>query len=217
MVPISDEALYMLDRMNSTAQKYGLGTLIRNAETLMEGDTVALDDGYILVGQAGTDLAGAVLMSGDATISNAGVLTIGAGKVLETMLKVQGTTGLHASRIAVAQYSFATHGGAVSPITLGVTLPDKAVILRSWIEVLTAFTSTGNNGTIAFHAQAANDILSAVDADTLITGFNDGVSTGVAANMKKCTAARLITATIGTNALLSGKANVYVEYIVAPA
>jgi hypothetical protein len=120
--------------------------------------------------------------------------------------------------VVKATYDFAVLGGAVGSVSLlgpdgkVVTLPDDAIITQAYIEVLTAMTSTGNNGTIALKAQSAGDLLAAVDADTL-SGIVAGIPVGSAATMIKLTAARTLMATIATNALLSGKFDLFVEYV----
>jgi hypothetical protein len=115
-------------------------------------------------------------------------------------------------------YDFAVQAGAVGVVNLldedgqPFTLPNKAIIKQVWIDILTAFTSTGNNGTIALTANASGDLLAAVDADTL-SGIVPGIPTGAAAAMVKCTAARTLKLAIATNAILTGKADVFVEYV----
>ena len=92
---ITTEEKYILNRMNAKAFKTQLGTLIESAESaggsLTEGSVfignssniaAELDcsgDTKILIGNATTLTS--VAMSGDATLSNTGVLTIGAGKI----------------------------------------------------------------------------------------------------------------------------------------
>lgn len=66
------------NRMNSIAFKYSLGTLIKQA--LGSASGVALPSGQVYVGN-GSGVATAVTLSGDVTMSNAGVTAIGAGKV----------------------------------------------------------------------------------------------------------------------------------------
>ncbi len=118
-------------------------------------------------------------------------------------------------------YDFAQRGGAVGTNLIlvdddghPVVIPDNAIITGGYIDVLTALTSTGNNGTIALQLNAANDILSAVDADT-ITGVAAIVPVSTAASAVKMTAERSLTLVIGTNALLTGKFNVFLEAVLS--
>jgi hypothetical protein len=118
------------------------------------------------------------------------------------------------------KYDFASQGGAVGTIALRdengdlATLPDNAIITQVYVDILTAFTSTGNNGTIALTANSSGDLLAAVDADTL-SGVSAGVPTGSAATMVKLTAARTITLAIATNAITAGAANFFVEWVLS--
>jgi hypothetical protein len=117
-------------------------------------------------------------------------------------------------------YDFATLGGATGTYLLKdengdvIQLPSKAIITQAYIDIITACVSTGNNGTIAVQANAANDLLSAVDADTL-SGVSAGVPVGTAATMVKLTAARNISLLIGTNPLTAGKFNFFVEWVLS--
>ncbi len=111
-------------------------------------------------------------------------------------------------------------GGAVGDHNLldedgnAVVLPAGAIITQVYIDIITAFTSTGNNGTIALNAESAGDLLAAVDADTL-SGVSAGVPVGTAATMVKTTAERTLVCTVATNAILTGKAHVFVDYVLS--
>lgn len=140
--------------------------------------------------------------------------------------------------LAVATYDFATLGGAVGAIGLGVYLPSKAIITKVWVDVVTTLTSpTTDAATIALHVQAANDIVSAIaisDAsnvwDAGIHGSKIGfpafandaaedtaleVAALFAATYLKLTAVREITATVAVEDLTAGKFNVFVEYVIS--
>lgn len=125
-----------------------------------------------------------------------------------------GVDGLTFKGLVRVDYDFAIHGGAVGAIPLGVTLPNKAVVTRGFGDIVTAFTSTAGTGTIALGLNTTTDLLAAVDADTLAAEF-ELIPTGTAANMKKATADREITLTVATNAILSGKAVFFLEYVIS--
>ena len=122
--------------------------------------------------------------------------------------------------VTKAVYDFAVQGGTVGAIELlddagdPVVMPDNAIVFQTTIDILTAFVSTGNNGTIALSLVGANDILSAVDADTL-SGVNDGVPDGSGAAMVKMTSALPLTLTFGTNNITAGKMNVFLFWILS--
>lgn len=118
--------------------------------------------------------------------------------------KVQAADALQHFGLVRAEYAFGTDGGTVGDIGLGQTLPDNSKVHYCNIEVTTALESAGGAGTIAIRAESANDILSAIDADTLTTGFNDGVPDWAAANMFKTSSAKQIIATVAVEDLTAG-------------
>lgn len=207
--------------------KTSLGEALDTMQTAIEaaagGTGSVLADGDILVGNV-SNVAAAVTMSGDATIDKTGALTIGAGTVDEAMLVVPSGDGLHAKRIAKATYSFAEHGGAVSTIGLGVTLPDNAIVVRTFYEVITTLTSNaGTDGaTISFDIPT-NDVAGLVAATAISAGgniwdagYHEGIQDGAAANFAvKTTAARELSVTIGVEAIdAAGIVDFFCEYVV---
>lgn len=121
---------------------------------------------------------------------------------------------------------------------LGVYLPPKAIIQRAWVDVITTFTTAGADaGTIAIHAQAADDIVAAVAVsaagdvwDAGIHGSKLGfpnlgadaahdsaleVAALFAGVMLKTTAERELTVTVAGQALTAGKMVVFVEYVMS--
>ena len=123
--------------------------------------------------------------------------------------------------VVKATYDFSVHGGAVGTINLDgvdgsdVIIPNGAIIVHGLIDIITAMTSTGDNGTIALNSNSAGDLKAAVDADTL-SGLVATIPVGSAATSIKMTADRTLTVTIATNAILSGKFDLYVQYYYAP-
>lgn len=117
------------------------------------------------------------------------------------------------------RYSFAVDGGAVGSILLKdengdlVKLPSGAIITQCYLDVITAFVSTSNDGTIAFTANSSGDLLAAVDADTK-SGITAGIPVGTAATMVKLTADRQILMEIATHAMTAGKADFYIEFVI---
>jgi hypothetical protein len=126
----------------------------------------------------------------------------------------QGADGLTVKGVLRVDYDFAVHGGGVGAIPLGVILPNKAVIAKAFGDIISALSSTAGTGTIALGCNTANDLLLAVDADTL-SGRFDLIPVGTVATMVKATAAREITLTVGTNAILGGKAVFFLEYVIS--
>jgi len=129
--------------------------------------------------------------------------------------------GLNIKRIARATYDFAVDGGAQGDIGLGETLPDNAVIVRAWYEVITTLESSTDAATIALTIPtddvagivAATAISAATDWDA---GNHEAIQDGTAANFaEKCTAAREITATIAVEDVTAGKFILFAEYVVS--
>jgi hypothetical protein len=125
--------------------------------------------------------------------------------------------GLNASRVARVTYDVAVDLGTVAPHALGVTLPAKAIIVRTWFYIVTQFTDAGA-GTVAIHCEDANNLYTATD----ITGMSVGATTAGAIDggaestfLGSIAAACEITATVATEAQTAGKLIFFVEYFVA--
>ena len=108
---------------------------------------------------------------------------------------------------------------------LGVTLPDDAIVLGGGLEILTTFTSTAggtDKATIALHIQGANDLITATaiesgtfwDAVAWKVIVPDALAAAGVATPIKLTAAREVTATVGTCALTGGKFVGWLYYVV---
>ena len=180
----------------------------------------ALTSANILVGSAG-NVATSVAVTGDVTISNAGVTAIGAGKVTEAMAVAPSTAGLGFVRFAHARYVFATDGGAIATITpaANATIPINAIILGGTCNVTTQLTS-GGAATISIGTSAGSST-TALKADTAVASYTVGqvvltpVFTG--ATYLKLTAAGQITITVSTATLTAGVMDIIVLYIVGLA
>jgi len=160
------------------------------------------------------DFAGGMEVAGVAVTSSAAELNLVDG------VSAPGADGLGLFRVARATYDFAEHGGAISSIGLGVTIPDNAIVCGGFVDVVTTATTAGADaGTMAIHVQSANDIVSAIAVSNGANPWDEGLhaivpkantpeSTGI-----KLTAAREITATIATQAFTAGKFVVYLYYL----
>lgn len=150
--------------------------------------------------------------------ASAGVSNIAAGAVVETDLIPQTADGLHAQRVARATFTFADGDLAVGAHGLGVTLPAKAIITRSYIHVTTQLVDSGTC-TLAISCEDANNIKTATDitgsaADALIEGQSTGA---ISAAVKAIAAACEITATVadgGSCVPSAGAGVVFVEYVI---
>lgn len=126
-----------------------------------------------------------------------------------------GVNGASFKVVATAIFDVAAQTGgeaAVADYPLGVIIPDNAIITLAYGDIITAFVSTSNDGTIALKAQSSADLLAAVDADTL-SGLIALIPVGTAATMIKMTAARELTLSVAVHKMTAGKAVFFVEYV----
>lgn len=145
-------------------------------------------------------------------------MQINAARLLRRIVSNDSADGLGIKKVAKATYDFAVNGGAISAIGLGVTIPAKAVITRAWVDVIQTLTSAGADaGTIALHAEGADDLVAAV-AISAATDWDEGIREGIpvdtAATSIKLTVARELTATIAVQVLTAGKFALVVEYVM---
>ncbi|CAB4149691.1 hypothetical protein UFOVP558_19 [uncultured Caudovirales phage] len=137
-----------------------------------------------------------------------------------------GGYGVYVQRLSVtfAQLNTATSGVALS---LGVALPDKAIIRQVYYNVRTTFADSGTAGdadtsTLSIGANTNVDLKAAVTiangANAWDAGIGAGIPVGTAATMVKTTAARNIKVvwTAGTGnatSLTAGAMDIFVEYV----
>lgn len=131
---------------------------------------------------------------------------------------VSGDVGLGGLRVARFVYDCGIAGNLpIGAHGTGITIPADAIIVGGFVDVNTAFTGDAN-ATLAIHVQAANDIISAaavsgapystIGRKAIVPKANTPESTSV-----KTTAAREITGTVATAALLTGKLTGYLYYV----
>lgn len=153
---------------------------------------------------------------------------IGEDKLADANFETNFTTGLLADGLGVlraARCKYDVSGGdsgTVAAHTLGVTIPSMGIVVGGYMDVVTLFTSTADTGTIAISVEGANDIQTAAATSgapwsttgrkAIVPKFNTPESTSV-----KTSQARLVTATVGTNAILTGKCYIVLFYVVSVA
>jgi hypothetical protein len=99
MTLLSAEKKAMFNRFfGHLAYKYRLGDLLDDALTVAAGELTAVGDGKILVGAASTGIATARTLSGDGTISNAGVFAIASDVIVNADVKT--TAAIAFSKLA---------------------------------------------------------------------------------------------------------------------
>jgi hypothetical protein len=125
-----------------------------------------------------------------------------------------------ALKVYVGEYDFAVDGGAISTIALRAgagsqgPIPNGAVVLGGYFEVLTAFT-TGTAATAALTVEAANDLQTATvvsGAPYSTTGQKSIVPAFTGATSVKTTAARSPSIVIATGTVTAGKLRLVLVY-----
>lgn len=144
------------------------GSLASNSWAIVDtstGGLPALADGDIWVGNA-SNVATAVAVSGDITLSNAGVAAIGAGKVLKAMLG----TGIKANFMTMfLDDSYTTTGGAAAEVipVVGAVAGDKVIVSlydngTANVSIVSAVAGT-DQITVTFSADPGNDTIIAYE------------------------------------------------------
>lgn len=153
--------------------------------------------------------------------------------------------GLSVTKVARAEFDTAgTDSSGVENTTiaahgLGVYLPDNAIVVRAWYDVITTFTSATDAGTLALKVQGANDLVSALaisDGSNIFdAGLHGTLTAGtttlteaapntrtqivhaadIVAGFIKLTAERELTVTVAVEALTAGKLVLFVEYVIS--
>ena len=153
--------------------------------------------------------------------------------------------GLTVTKLLTAEFDTAGNDSAgvsnktIAAHGLGVYLPDNAVIMRAWYDVVTTFTSATDAGTIAIKAQTADDLVAAIAISDASNVYDAGLhgtltagtttlseagpntrtaivnATDIVAGFIKLTAEREIICTVAVEALTAGKLVVFVEYTIS--
>jgi hypothetical protein len=170
------------------------------------------------------EYSGAVVQIKDSGVSTAKIAdaAVTAAKLADALAGV--TDGLGMLRVARATFDPSAVSGqrTATAHDLGVTIPDKGIVIGGFVDVVTTFEDgASDNATIAISVEGANDIVSAIaisnganpwDAGkhAIIPKANTPELTGI-----KATAARAITATVAVHALTAGKAEIFLYYVLS--
>lgn len=117
-------------------------------------------------------------------------------------------------RVSIAQYDFATDGGAIGAITVPCHgIPAGAIITSGMVYVDTAPVGVG--ASVAIHVLTAEDLLAATAITSLtLAAMLDIVPVGTAATAILATAnITQVTFTISAAALTAGKITVQLEFL----
>ena len=174
-------------------------------KALESGTNLNLSSGKLFIGNS-LGKANAQSMSGDATISNTGVLSLVAGT----------TDGPQFQRSIRYIYDFAISGGSdVGTISLDASLPANAVVTRSYAYIVTKETSSPSNATTGVACGSASLQTAADETGVSAGAFIEGDSTSSATNFKKVGASPCtVILTIGTGNLTAGKFIGFANYVI---
>lgn len=154
---------------------------------------------------------------------NVATANIADGAVTEAKAQAASTRDVLALKrcgVAVFDPTGNANHRAIGAISFGPTLPDNAIVTRTWWETVTGFTSATSTATIALGIAAAT-----VKAATLVSnavyvaaGANEGGQLGTVATMvQKLAAPAQFVATVAVEDLTGGKLELHFEYEVGAA
>ena len=125
-------------------------------------------------------------------------------------------SGLHITKFT---FDTAANDAASTPASnktdaahpLAVTIPDNAIVISGFVDVIAAVTSDGD-ATVAIHLANANDLLAATGKANLTLAAQLPMAAVIAAPIK-LTAEKAVTVTVGTAALTAGKIDGYIIWM----
>jgi len=125
-------------------------------------------------------------------------------------------SGLHITKFT---FDTAANDAASTPASnktvaahpLAVTIPDNAIVISGFVDVIAAVTSNGD-ATVAIHLANANDLLAATGKANLTLAAQLPMAAVIAAPIK-LSAEKAITVTVGTAALTAGKIDGYIIWM----
>lgn len=139
---------------------------------------------------------------------------------LEGQSTVNATAGVHPKQLAVATWDYSIHGGSstVGAISLGVALPNGALITRSYGFIESTLTAPAGPGAkFEVGCGSAANIIPLLDYQQYGSqAVIEGTATGASNVIQKVNANCNISATFTTNSVTAGKATAYVEYVLHP-
>ena len=125
-------------------------------------------------------------------------------------------SGLHITKFT---FDTAANDAASTPASnktvaahpLAVTIPDNAIVISGFVDVIAAVTSN-SDATVAIHLANANDLLAATGKANLTLAAQLPMAAVIAAPIK-LTAEKAVTVTVGTAALTAGKLDGYIIWM----
>jgi hypothetical protein len=125
--------------------------------------------------------------------------------------------GIAPHKVIQGTYDVAVNGGSAGTHELGISVPDNAIITRSFLDVLTrpAHASGSAGGSLAVTVNSSGDVLAVKHAGTFSVALLEGLQTGAVSAAIKTTAVRPLKVLVTGDTLTAGKVKVYLEYVVS--
>lgn len=144
---------------------------------------------------------------------------IADGAVTSAKIAAPTAANLNVKRCLLGVFD-ATAGKTVDTHAIAVTLPNNAIVTRVDYEVITTFTSAGDDATIAITLQSAGDIVAAVAIKTAGNAWDAAIPVvtkvdGTTAKYIKLSDDRVLSAVVGVEALTAGLLRVYADYVMS--
>lgn len=95
---------------------------------------------------------------------------------------------------------------------MAVTIPDNAIVISGFVDVIAAVTATDGAATVAIHLADANDLLTATNKTSLTLAAQLPMA-AVIAQPVKLAEEKPVTVTVATNALTTGKLDGYIVWM----
>lgn len=137
---------------------------------------------------------------------------------------IQVTVGTHLKRVARAEYDAGkTTLGQVGTYDLGVTLPDRALVTRSWYEIIRQFASSSSAARLNIGCNGPSTIVPISNPNgssigVIANGRQAGVGANVNSDFYKVTGGGGVGCMLQANTAITpftaGKLVLFVEYVV---
>jgi len=146
---------------------------------------------------------------------NTGLITLTVDAISADSVTQTGSADGNATR-SIVRAGIAAGDLALGTNSLGVIVPDNAVVIGGYLDITTGLTGTGVLSTVALQLNGSADILAAVTvtnaAGLNATGVHAIIPVGTAATAVKMTGERTLNIVVGVEALNAGVGTVILEY-----
>lgn len=114
---------------------------------------------------------------------------------------------------AFGLYDYTVSGGTIGNYNLGMGLPNKAVITKVWMDVITQ--PVGSGGSVGLSAASTSDMFNPLVTQNFTVGQWLGKPQGTSSTTVKLSAATGVTLNITGANLSAGKIAVFIDYLIS--